>query len=396
MKKLLLLFFAFAGAALAQIDTGPSGDNQTVAPEFTIDSTNQANGNYQSLKIIFGADQGGLYSFQSSTTGRNFVGLSGFESPSSFVRYLYFGGGGWGAYDANQVAFYTDADQGGGMDEGVLRMNVWPSGGVSIADTAANHFDPGSETLYVRGHIEIGYNHVGEGYITFYDRPDDGGQFLKLRAPTNITLNGNLFLPDTGIANDTLLSETSSGTLTNKQYDASATGNVLKQKNYIPLTHPDLADGTGATLGGTATSISYGRPTFSNSADQAANYVEYYFSVPTDVDPSVTMRAIIKFRLGGADTGTHRYVLSEAEVSNSADPVTAGLGGVVNLDFAGDASGANGDIETVGYATLTGWNGWTGDRLMKVRLARDGDAAQDTSTVDSTVIECKIEYGSTQ
>lgn len=183
---------------------------------------------------------------------------------------------------------------------------------------------------------------------------------------------------------------------TNKTLDCAATGNVCKQKGLIYLTHPHLVDGTGATLGTTATALAYGHATFSNSADQAANYVEYRIIVPTDIDTAVALRAKLKFSLGNTDTGTHRYVLSMASQADSAS-ATGTPGTAINLDFSGDASGASGDVETVGYTTLTGWAAaLTADHLWVIRLARDGDAAQDTSTVNSTELGLVIEYGVTQ
>ena len=186
---------------------------------------------------------------------------------------------------------------------------------------------------------------------------------------------------------------TTGNVLTSNGTTWQSTAPAASGKSYIVLTHPDLADGTGATLGSNATLITYGRPSFSNSADQASNYVEYYFSVPSDIDTSVAMRAIFKFTLGGADTGTHRYVLSMANVAASADPTSASLTNTINLDFAGDGSGASGDLESVGYTTLTSWaSSLTADNVIRIRLARDGNDASDASTVNSSAIELKLEY----
>lgn len=185
---------------------------------------------------------------------------------------------------------------------------------------------------------------------------------------------------------------------TNKTYDAAATGNVLKLKGYVYLDHPDMADGTGATFNTTATASNNGHATFSNSADQAGNYVEYRIQVPPDIDTGVALRAYFKFRLGNTDTGKHRYVLSHASVADSAGTESPTLLHATNLDFAGDGSGANNDIESTGWVTLTSWAGdLTADQLWVIRLARDGDdGTNDTSTVNSTDFGLVIEYGVTQ
>lgn len=189
----------------------------------------------------------------------------------------------------------------------------------------------------------------------------------------------------------------STDTFTNKTFDAAGTGNTIKMKGFIQLSHPHSCDGTGATIGTTASAINYGHGTFSNSADEAANYCEYLIHVPNDVDTGVAMRARLKFALGGADTATHRYVLSMVSVADSAVPGSATLANAINLDFAGDASGANGDAQSVGWTTLTGWAGAvTADQLWRIRLARDGNATQDASTVNSTELGLVLEYGVTQ
>jgi len=134
------------------------------------------------------------------------------------------------------------------------------------------------------------------------------------------------------------------------------------------------------------------KPVFSNSADETANYVEWQIEVPDDVDTSTEMRAKVIFKLTGADTGTHRYVLSMASVADSA-AYAGTVGTAINLDFAGDGSGASGDVEKVGFTSLSGWAaGVTVGNHWVIRLARDGNASQDASTVDSMLSQLVIEY----
>ena len=192
----------------------------------------------------------------------------------------------------------------------------------------------------------------------------------------------------------TVVTFDSAAVFTNKTFDAGATGNVLKMKGYLYLSHPHSCDGTGATINTTATSADYGHATFSNSADEAANYCEYLLMAPPDFDTAVAPRAKLKFALTGTDTATQRFVLSMASVADSAVPGSATLVNAINMDFAGDASGASGDVETVGWTTLTSWNSSiTPEQLLRVRLARDGNATQDASTVNSTERGLVIEYG---
>lgn len=234
--------------------------------------------------------------------------------------------------------------------------------------------------------------------------------------PSSLTLTNGTSLPistgvsglGTGVA--TALAATANGTggiatpdgtktLTNTTFDAAATGNVLKAKSYIYLTHPHIVQGTNSTIGTTSTSIAYGHATFSgsDSIDQADNWADYYFQVPEDIDTSVALRGRIKILLGNTDTATHRYVLSSVSVADSAVPTASTLANAINVDFAGDGSGANGDVETSAWTTLTSWAGaLTAGQTWRIRLARDGNATEDASTVNSTELGLVIEYGITQ
>lgn len=209
-------------------------------------------------------------------------------------------------------------------------------------------------------------------------------------------LDGKVTISNLGVAGDFATSN-STATFTNKTFDVGATGNVFKAKGYIHRQHPDLVDGTNATIGTTSTSIAYGHATFSHSADEASNYVEYYMAVPEDIDTSVALRARLKVLLGNTDTATHRYVLSSVSVADSAVPTAATLANPINIDFASDGSGANGDVETSAWTTLTSWAGaLTAGQTWRIRLARDGNATEDASTENSTELGLVIEYGVTQ
>lgn len=191
-------------------------------------------------------------------------------------------------------------------------------------------------------------------------------------------------------------SPSSTETFSNKTFDAANTGNVLKFKSYIYIKSFDLINGLTVPNTNDLTAATFMKPVFSNSADEAANYFEVYLQVPDDIDTSVEPRAKLTFRLNGADTGTQRYVLSMA--NPAASGAFAGtVGTAINMDFAGDASGANNDVEQVGYTTLTGWGAaLTAGRHWVLRLARDGNATQDGSTVDSMFSVLTIEYAVSQ
>lgn len=201
-----------------------------------------------------------------------------------------------------------------------------------------------------------------------------------------------------GTAGTDYTSPSSSESFTNKTLDANATGNTLKGYGYIQLANPHMA-GSGLTAGMDTTNTNeyYGQVTFSNSTDEATNYVEYRLEVPRDIDTTVNLVAWFKFRLGGADTGDHDYRISMASVADSA-AYTGSVANTVSLSYTADGSGADGDVETAGGDTLTGWAaGLTAGQLWVIRVARDGDdGTNDASTTDSYSGCLTIRYGFTQ
>lgn len=211
-----------------------------------------------------------------------------------------------------------------------------------------------------------------------------------LNASTNV--NAGFIFATNGLS-------VTSGSITGA-YDTAHSGNVFKSKGYIHLGGFNNI-GTSISVLNTndMTTNNFMQPMFSGTADEAQNYIQWQITVPEDWDTSVEPRAKLYFRLNAADTGTHRYVLSMNSVVASSQ-YTATPGTAINLDFAGDASGAAFDNEAVGMTTLTGWgSGVTaGGRHWIIRLARDGDAGggADASTIESMFSQLVIEYGKTQ
>lgn len=156
--------------------------------------------------------------------------------------------------------------------------------------------------------------------------------------------------------------------------------------------------GTGCVLVNTndVTAVHFMVPQFSGDATTGVtnqNFVRFVLAVPADIDTSVDLTATLKFELGGADTAAHTYHIGMVSVADSA-AADATAATYVTLSFAGDASGASGDIETIGPTTLTGWkSAVTAGQYWVIQLDRLGS---DTSTVNSWLRELVIAYGSTQ
>jgi hypothetical protein len=148
---------------------------------------------------------------------------------------------------------------------------------------------------------------------------------------------------------------TLSGTqvLTNKTFDGAGTGNVLKFKSYPQFTSPLRVDGTGCTIGTTSTTLGYGLAAYSNSAAGSANWAEFRVLVPNDLDNTVEPRVRIADLLGGADTGTRRYVVTLTDVASGAAATPSPSATVTNVDIV-DAAGASGDVDISSYTSCTG------------------------------------------
>lgn len=178
--------------------------------------------------------------------------------------------------------------------------------------------------------------------------------------------------------------------------DGATAGTTIKMKSYLQIQGFNLLNGATAPNTNDVTAATFMQVVFDDAADQAANYLERHIQVPDDWDAAVDPRIKLTFRLTGADTGTHRYVVSMDDVAASS-AYTGTVGTAINVDFAGDGTGGANDVEQVGFTTLTGWGAAaTAGRHWVIRIARDGNASEDASTVDSMLIGCVLEYGVSQ
>jgi len=237
------------------------------------------------------------------------------------------------------------------------------------------------------------------GFITLCEDPDNGDNCITIDVADSIDANYAIIVPS---ANDTLVGKATTDTFTNKTLDASATGNTVKLYGYIHLTHPHMADGTGATIDTTESNAYYGQALFADDANYAANYVEYRLMVPSDIDTSVDLvLEDMAIRLADADTAAHCYQIEHDSVADSASYDTASFGQRIDVEMAADASGASGDVEIMSDITLTDWkSNVTAGQLWVIRVSRDGDGSEcsggDASTVDSYSGPIVIRYGITQ
>jgi hypothetical protein len=192
----------------------------------------------------------------------------------------------------------------------------------------------------------------------------------------------------------------SSGTLAAARFGTIQTtadggSHSLKTKNYLVFPSPHSVEGTGAVFNTTNTAATFGQVIFASAGATTTNYCEYRLTVPEDIDTGVNLKVErFKFRLGAADTAAHSYVLTMKSDADSNPYDSPSLSTSVTLSFAGDASGASGDVETISNVVLTNWNSnVTAGQMWTIRLARDGS---DASTAVSFSGPLVISYGSTQ
>lgn len=232
--------------------------------------------------------------------------------------------------------------------------------------------------------------------------------YLATNNAANLTnLNGTNVLGSVANALAAVWSTNWSGLAQSNAYNGSFTGDgaaltnlpisgLTGIKGYIVLASPFRCDGTGCKIyTNDYTKTYYGQGQFADDAAKTANWCEYTITVPEDLDTTVDLKVErLKFQLGAADTGKHYYEISVSSVADSA-AYAGSLGDAIACKFAGDASGAEGDVETVSNITLTGWkSALTAGRLLVIRLARVGnDGTDDTSTADSYSGPLVISYG---
>jgi hypothetical protein len=166
------------------------------------------------------------------------------------------------------------------------------------------------------------------------------------------------------------------------------------RRGFIHLFHPSVAIGSAALVADPDSDTNlHGQ--FADDISYDSNYVKYILTVPNDIDISRDIKMTAKIRLGGADTGKHSYIFLHSCVADSG-PFTGSPGDAVTKNWAGDGSGAEGDVETIlSSQVMTNWAAaLTPGNLWVIYWSRNGsDGTNDTSTVDSFTGPIMIEYG---
>jgi hypothetical protein len=187
-----------------------------------------------------------------------------------------------------------------------------------------------------------------------------------------------------------IVSNSISGTI-----DATEAGLTLIQRRSLKLQYPRRVDGAGCTYNNTNdfTAALFMVPRFSAAGATNANWAQWAFRVPADLDTSEAMTASLTVQLAGADTDAATYTVGVVSIANSS----AGAGtpaNYVTLTIPADGSGGSGDVESVSGVTLTGWAAaLTANQWALVQLQRDGS---DASAVAQDLLELELTYVSSQ
>jgi hypothetical protein len=210
----------------------------------------------------------------------------------------------------------------------------------------------------------------------------------------NIEIRGNATINNLTVTNNfytsNLFFTNISGTI-----NATLPEVVLIQRKSLKLQYPRRVDGAGCTYSNTNdfSAQLFMVPRFSAAGATNANFAEWAFRVPADLDTSQDLTASLTVQLAGADTDAATYTVGVASIANSS----AGAGtpaNYVTLTIPADGSGGSGDIESVNGVTLTGWAAaLTANQWALVRLQRDGS---DASAVAQDGLELELFYVSTQ
>jgi hypothetical protein len=191
-------------------------------------------------------------------------------------------------------------------------------------------------------------------------------------------------------------SPSSTEVFSNKTFDSSNTGNVLKFTKYENFAFPMRADMTGAIISTNDPSAAgFAHATFSGSGATNANWVEYDWIVPDDIDTSINLKiARWQIKTAGTSTSAATWSFGMADVADSAPADPTSFSNFVLFQITPSSAAAN-DVFTASSITLTNWSGAiTAGHRLKIRVARDGSG--DANNDAMTDLWLTISYGITQ
>lgn len=195
-----------------------------------------------------------------------------------------------------------------------------------------------------------------------------------------------------------LLSQDEAQTLTNKTFDASAPGNILKFLDYKDFVYPAKVDGANCTIiTNDVTSALWGLATFNGTGETNTSWSFFRLGVvPPDLDTAVELTIKnLAVRVSGtdADAATLDFGLfSPASSAGHAPTAWSSFSTFIRASVTPSSPAAE-DIFYFADITLTGWAaGVTAGRPFIIGIAR-----LNTTNDDSiTIVSGDVEYGRTK
>ena len=170
---------------------------------------------------------------------------------------------------------------------------------------------------------------------------------------------------------------------------------------YIEFGSPDHIPVTSSVTFETsaATSPAYGKAHYQHAVSSQFNESIFYSDMLRTYDNAVDMRLEnFSVMIGSTtDTGSMRFIVDVSSFANGAALSTARWTNAATVDIPADASGAAFDVEaSTTIITLTGWKtAVVTGAPFAIRVARDGDATNDSSTQKCYLRRFKIRFAVT-
>jgi hypothetical protein len=376
----------------------------------------------------------GQFEVKSGTTGINYVLRVSSQNGTAMAgvtadgRFSLGSGSTWtfmsGYGNAGQVVV---GDGNGGLTMGTVTSTITSSGGgsslavttgattgwtgaVSSSPTAVLNLSSNSFTVSPRGgatnYIDIRQDLTLSTLTISYVGGGTSGTMNIVSSSSRMDLGVNgdtatikIYVDTVTINDQAVVTVSEVQTLTNKTFDAAATGNVLKQSTKDLWTNADyITTSTNAFSNVASTYPFYNQAKFDPSVATTTNKVYLrWFSGP-DYNSGVLPTCVFSDMKDAVDTSTRGYIVSIASVSAGDVLSTLTFGNIVRIKVPNTATGGQGASGISATTNLTGWDTFiSASNQYIIQIAREGDSTvMDPSTVGSYFNEFYLMYGTTQ
>ena len=169
---------------------------------------------------------------------------------------------------------------------------------------------------------------------------------------------------------------------------------------YLSFGSPDRVQGTNVTYETSwASHTAYGKAEFSHSVSSQTNCAEFDGVMVRNFDSGedVRLENFSVWRGTATDGNDQRFVMSISSMTNGDIQTSITFVNPINVDLTDSATGnANSVLALTSPVTLTGWaSEMVAGAPYVIQVCRDGDAAQDSSTINSFLARFQVRVGQT-